>query len=136
MLAWLRPFRPYSHRFQAEHALIQRYVDTVESCAALDARLACEVAQSAQMVKGYGAVRRRCLGAFRALVDELLPAALELDRAQREGYELSWRVTERTRSLFLQDTEGADPTGLARQALERARSGDRVGALELLGAKV
>ncbi|MFQ5827823.1 MAG: indolepyruvate oxidoreductase subunit beta family protein [Candidatus Methylomirabilia bacterium] len=132
-LALLRPLRPYSHRFHLEHALIRRYVESVESSAALDTTLACEVARAAQMVKGYGAVRRRCMTAFRTLVNELLPQAMELDRTQGKGYELSRGVAERTCSLSLQDTEGADPTGLARQALERARSGDRAGALHILG---
>lgn len=134
-LAWLRPWRPYSHRFHLEHVLIGRWVESVERCASLDAALACEVAQAAQMVKGYGAVRRRCLAAFRALVDELLPAAMELERQRGQGYELSRRVVERIRVLSLQDTEGSDLTGAARAALAEARTGDWLTALRTLEAK-
>ncbi len=65
-----RPLRPLSHRARREHALMERWLDAVARCAALDHELGCAVARAAGLVKGYGEVRRRLI----AVVGELLEA--------------------------------------------------------------
>src|SRR4029453_9188678 len=70
LLTLLRPLRPISYRAHEEHARIARWLAAVEQGAALDAELAREIARAAQLVKGYGDVRRRMVGH----VDRLLQA--------------------------------------------------------------
>src|SRR5439155_447955 len=64
MLTWLRPLRPISYRAREEHARIDRWLSAVTLCATWDNALACEVGRAAQLVKGYGDVRRRMVGHF------------------------------------------------------------------------
>ncbi|MGH7367737.1 MAG: indolepyruvate oxidoreductase subunit beta family protein, partial [Candidatus Rokuibacteriota bacterium] len=56
LLARLRRLRPSSLRRQREFALMSRWEDTVLAAAALDEGLAGEVAELANVVKGYGEV--------------------------------------------------------------------------------
>src|SRR4030095_17093999 len=67
MLTWLRPLRPISYRAREEHERIDRWLAAVARCATWDNALACEVARAAQLVKGYGDVRRRMTGPFARL---------------------------------------------------------------------
>ncbi|HZM33516.1 MAG TPA: DUF6537 domain-containing protein [Burkholderiales bacterium] len=71
-LAWLRPLRPYSHRYREEQALIERWLALVAEAAKRDAALALEVAACANLIKGYGETHRRGKANFLAIVDALV----------------------------------------------------------------
>jgi indolepyruvate ferredoxin oxidoreductase, beta subunit len=76
LLARLRVLRPRSLRFQRESAVMDRWQRAVAECAAVDEGLACEVAELATVVRGYGAVRRRLTAAFLRCLDEVVTPAL------------------------------------------------------------
>jgi indolepyruvate ferredoxin oxidoreductase beta subunit len=79
-LAWLRPLRPFSHRYQEEQALIERWLGEVAEAAKRDTRLALEIAACANLIKGYGETHRRGKANFLAIVDALVenPATADL----------------------------------------------------------
>jgi len=108
MLTWLKPLRPISYRAREEHARIDRWLAAVGRCAAWDPALACEVARAAQLVKGYGDVRRRMAAHFDRLLDAVMRAA-EREAAAGGKFEASRSLASRYRALVLQgpDSEAA-----------------------------
>jgi indolepyruvate ferredoxin oxidoreductase beta subunit len=76
-LALLKPWRPRSHRFAEEQALIERWLAAVRSAAPHSTALALEIAACAGLLKGYGETHRRGKANFSAIFDELveIPAA-------------------------------------------------------------
>ena len=111
LLARLRPLRPVSYRARHEHALMVRWLDAVARCAGADYGLACEVARAAQLVKGYGDVRRRLVGAFVGLLDSVLAVAVHDPGAARA-------LAIESRTLIAQGPEGETA---AREVASRAR---------------
>jgi len=59
LLAGLRWWRPHSLRYQEEQRLIERWLAAIARAAAVDLALAREIAECAQLVKGYGDTHRR-----------------------------------------------------------------------------
>ena len=76
MLAKLRPLRPIGYRFKEEQAMIEQWLGLVRRAATLDQRLALEVVQCARLIKGYGETRRRGIGHFRRITEEIVAPAL------------------------------------------------------------
>ena len=104
LLTLLRPLRPISYRAHEEHARIDRWLAAIARCHAWDGVLACEVARAAQLVKGYGDVRRRMTGHF----DRLLEAATKAGaRAAENGgdFAAARELAARYRVLVLQGPE-------------------------------
>ena len=104
LLTLLRPLRPISYRAHEEHARIDRWLAAIARCHAWDGVLACEVARAAQLVKGYGDVRRRMTGHF----DRLLEAATKAGaRAAENGgdFAAARELAARYRALVLQGPE-------------------------------
>ena len=85
-LGRLRFMRPSSLRFRHEWALIDRWQRAVLDTAALDLDLAAEVARTADVVKGYGDVRRRLFAAFERFLDQVLPGIVTGDRVEGRGF--------------------------------------------------
>jgi len=115
-LGRLRWLRPSSLRAQREFALIGRWERAVLDAAALDYDLACEVADTATVVRGYGEVRRRLSGAFTRFLDEILAPAVARDRAAGTGYARAREVVSESRERLL-----ADEKGIESALLEAAR---------------
>ncbi len=131
ILGRLRFLRPSSHRYHLEHTVIGKWVAQVEASARLDYDLACEVAQAAQVVKGYGDVRRRTLRSFHRLLDEVLAPVADVDRRNGQTYALSRQVLERGRRLILADPHGIEPAvALARDILAAPPSADYASLLQ------
>jgi hypothetical protein len=86
---------------------MDRWLAAVARCAPWDDALACEIARAAQLVKGYGDVRRRMTAHF----DRLLKAALRTAEREATGgkFEASSSLAARYRTLVLQgpDSEAA-----------------------------
>jgi len=120
ILTWLRPLRPISFRAREEHARIDRWLDALARCAAWDGALACEVARAAQLVKGYGDVRRRMAAHFDRLLEAVMRTA-EREAANGGKLEASRALAERYRTLVLQGPESeAAAAALASGALARS----------------
>jgi indolepyruvate ferredoxin oxidoreductase beta subunit len=125
LLARLRPLRPASWRYAKEHAVIAKYREAVRRCAALDPELGEAVAHLAQIVKGYGQVRRRCLTAFGRILDEVVTPLVELDRRRGNDYQLSRAAVEKARQLLLANPDGIDAALAAtREALAQGETLD------------
>ena len=105
LLARLKPLRRVSYRARLEHARIDRWLQAVSTCAALDLTLALEVARAGQLVKGYGDVRRRMLGLHEQLLDAVLTAA-RLESASGGGFEASIALADRLRAAVLAGPDG------------------------------
>ena len=116
LLTLLRPLRPISYRAHEEHARIARWLDAVEQCAGLDAELAREIARAAQLVKGYGDVRRRMVAHFDRLLETVTRMA-ERHAGSGGGFEEPRRLASRYRALVLQGPDSeAEAAALAADA--------------------
>ena len=92
----------------------------VTLCATWDNALACEVGRAAQLVKGYGDVRRRMVGHFDRLLEAVMRAA-QHDAATGGKFETSRSLAARYRTLVLQGPESeAAAAALATEGLARS----------------
>jgi indolepyruvate ferredoxin oxidoreductase beta subunit len=132
MLTWLKPLRGVSWRAREEHERMERWLDGVRRAAARDEGLACEVARLAQLVKGYGDVRRRLVALFdRALV--LTLAALDAEARRGGDARVSTALASRLRALVLEGPDGeARAEALATAVGARLDEDDLAGAGALL----
>jgi indolepyruvate ferredoxin oxidoreductase beta subunit len=105
----LRPLRPISYRFAHEHARIGEYLDAVERCAALNLELGCAVARLADVVKGYGNVRRRTLRHFTRVLRELVEPLAGAECHQQNGYPGTRAAVERACTLLLAQPDSIEP---------------------------
>jgi indolepyruvate ferredoxin oxidoreductase beta subunit len=103
LLARLRWLRPSSLRRQREFALMSRWEDAVLAAAPLGAALAAEVAELANIVKGYGEVRRRLSGALARFLDDTVRPAIEADRRAGHGFARSTEIVRAGRQRLLAD---------------------------------
>jgi len=101
LLARLRWLRPASLRRGREFALMSRWEEAVIGAARLDEPLACEVAELATVVRGYGEVRRRLSGAVARFLDETVPAEIETDRRAGCGFARAAAAIGEGRRRFL-----------------------------------
>ncbi|MBI4587971.1 MAG: indolepyruvate oxidoreductase subunit beta family protein, partial [Candidatus Rokubacteria bacterium] len=122
MLLLLKPFRRSSWRYRKEHALIRQYITRVKAAAGVDYAVACLMARTGQMVKGYGETRRKTVRVVERYVAEILTPLIEYDQAHPEGsYALTFVVGSHCRRLIGKDDAGIDEAvALTRQLLERA----------------
>jgi indolepyruvate ferredoxin oxidoreductase beta subunit len=133
LLAQLRVLRPVSWRARVEHERIDRWLAGVARAVAWDETLACEVARLAQLVKGYGDVRRRLVKLF----DTGLALAVRAGEAESRGgigfgFGISTALIERFRTLVLEGPEGeARAAALASDAVTRVAAGDLEGVRAL-----
>jgi indolepyruvate ferredoxin oxidoreductase beta subunit len=122
LLGRCRRLRPISHRAHLEHGRMERWLAAVRECAATDPALALEVAGAAQLVKGYGDVRRRMTALFDELLDVTMAAARGDARAATE-------FAGTYRALVLKGPDGeAQARSLAadvRRGQERSRTSGR-----------
>ena len=132
MLTWLKPLRPVSYRFHEEQARIERWLDAVRRAAAGDVELARELARAAQLVKGYGDVRRRMGALFEQLLSSAGRAA-EIEAQRGGGASVAASLARRFRELVLTGPDGeTEAEALAARTLALLEAGDRTGALAAL----
>jgi hypothetical protein len=134
LLARLKRLRPISYRAREEHARIARWLDAVQTCAGADPSVAAEVAQAAQLVKGYGDVRRRMFAVHEQIVAGVL-RAVTLEAPRREGFTVSTRAGRAPARARAAGPRRRRPRARHDRRHPRA-SGDRrrAGALEPLAA--
>jgi len=99
-LAWLKPWRPHSFRYQEEQELIERWLARVAEAAQRSPALALEVAQCATLLKGYGETHRRGKANFLALMDALVDNPATADTVEQA------RAIRKAREAALADPEG------------------------------
>ena len=98
---------------------MERWLAAVTRCATWDGGLAREVARAAQLVKGYGDVRRRMAAHLERLLDGVVRAA-ELEAATGGGFDAARTLAARYRTLVLQGPDGeAQAAALADRTLAR-----------------
>ena len=134
LLGRFRWLRPASYRAHHEHARMERWLEAITRGAAWDMTLAREVARLAQLVKGYGDVRRRMTGCFDALLDGVMQSATR-EATLGGGFAVSARLADRGRALVLQGPAGeTEALAAAADVLGRLERADRTGALARLSA--
>ena len=99
-LAWLRPWRPHSYRYQEEQQLIERWLLRVREAAQRSPAVALEVAQCATLLKGYGETHRRGNANFLAILDALVENPPTADAAAQAA------AIRKAREAALADPEG------------------------------
>jgi indolepyruvate ferredoxin oxidoreductase beta subunit len=99
-LAWLRPWRPMSYRYQEEQQLIERWLGHVAEAARRDAALAREIAECAKLIKGYGETHRRGKANFLAILDALVENPPTADAREQAA------AIRKAREAALADPEG------------------------------
>jgi indolepyruvate ferredoxin oxidoreductase beta subunit len=114
LLARLRGLRPASLRRQREFALMSRWEETVLAAAVLHEGLASEVAELANVVKGYGEVRRRLSGAIARFLDEVVRPAIESDRRAGRGFDRAVALVREGRERMLAEPEPSPLRGEGR----------------------
>ena len=75
-LASLRWWRPRSFRYMEEQVEIERWLAAIRAAAPLSIEFACEIAEAARLIKGYGDTFRRGLGNYRRIAAEVVEPAL------------------------------------------------------------
>ena len=120
----LKPLRGISYRAREEHARIARWLEAVRTCAGWDPALAVEAARAAQLVKGYGDVRRRMLAVHEQLLAAVLSAG-RLEAGRGAGFDVSTALAARLRALVLSGPDGeAQVPAAAASALAQLQAGD------------
>jgi indolepyruvate ferredoxin oxidoreductase beta subunit len=102
MLAGLRRVRPMGHRFKAEQAAIERWLDAVVRAAGVSLELAGEIAQCVRLRKGYSDTYRRGRGSFDGIMETLVWPTLDGDMAPGPAT----AAIRRAREAALADPEG------------------------------
>jgi indolepyruvate ferredoxin oxidoreductase beta subunit len=132
VLARCRRLRPHSYRAHEEHGRIDRWLDAVSRGSAADPALGHELARAAQLVKGYGDVRRRMVKVFADLLDVSLDVA-EVE-AGGGACPIAAALACRYRTLVLGGPEGeGEARSLAAMIREHLRAGDLDAARRAVG---
>jgi indolepyruvate ferredoxin oxidoreductase alpha subunit len=102
LLARLRRLRPYGHRYAQEQERIVSWLGLIVEAARLSPALACEIAECARLIKGYGDTFTRGLANYRDIETRTIRPALA-------GHIPSARATDAVasaRTAALLDPEG------------------------------
>ncbi|CUW38146.1 Putative Indolepyruvate oxidoreductase subunit B(Pyruvate/ketoisovalerate oxidoreductase, catalytic domain,16-206) [Magnetospirillum sp. XM-1] len=103
LLAGLKPWRRFSHRFTQEQAGIEDWLAALAAAARLSPALGIEVAECARLIKGYGETWRRGTANFQRIRDGVIaPAA-----AGRWPLAFALDALANARAAALADPEGA-----------------------------
>jgi indolepyruvate ferredoxin oxidoreductase beta subunit len=123
LLLLLKPFRRASWRYRREHALIREYIARVRRAASVDYGVACLMARTGQMVKGYGDTRRKTIRVTERFVSQVLAPLIEFDRGRPEGrFALTLQVGAHCRRLIGKDDRGIEEAvALTGRLLDHAR---------------
>ena len=121
MLTKIKFLRPYSFRYKKEYKLIKSYTEAINKYASYDYKVACLVAKSAQMVKGYGKVRRRTMDAFYRFVDNIISPLAAYESNNRKNFDITLEIGQEAYTLIAGETiEGIDKAEkLAQDVLEK-----------------
>lgn len=102
LLAHLRWWRPFTYRFAEERADIDRWLGLVATAADRHYRLAIEIAECANLRKGYSDTHARGVGNYRRIIDFLATPAVAGEREAAEAAE----AIRAAREAALADPDG------------------------------
>jgi indolepyruvate ferredoxin oxidoreductase beta subunit len=122
LLTKLKFMRPYSYRYHREYSIIKKYRANVEKYSRLNYELGCLVAKSAQMIKGYGRVRRRTMDAFNRFSDNIIAPLVEFEKKTRKGFNITLDIGEKSLNLISTSTEGIDQAEKLAQDVMQGRA--------------
>jgi indolepyruvate ferredoxin oxidoreductase beta subunit len=105
-MAGMKFWRRRGHRFGVEQQLIGRWLKAIEAALARDPAFAREVAECAQLVKGYSDTHRRGQGNFLKLMDTVVDPALAAPKASADYYANVAAMLATARKAALADPEG------------------------------
>ena len=136
LLGRCRRLRPVSYRAHLEHARMDSWLAALRQCADWNRDLAREVAGAAQLVKGYGDVRRRTTALFDDLLATAMMAARE-ESARSDGFPISAGLAATYRRLVLEGPDGETRArALAATLRDHLTAHDHAGALGLVSKPV
>lgn len=120
-LTKIKFLRPYSFRYKKEYKLIKAYRDAINKYASYDYKLACLVAKSAQMVKGYGKVRRRTMDSFYRFLDNIISPLAEYEVNNKKSFGITLEIGKEAYDLVSGESiDGIDKAEkLAQDILEQ-----------------
>lgn len=108
-LTKIKFLRPYSFRYKKEYKLIDAYTNAINKYAPYDYELACLIAKSVQMVKGYGKVRRRTMDAFYRFMDNIISPLVEYENNNRKNFDITLEIGQQAYELITGETiDGID----------------------------
>jgi len=108
-LTKIKFLRPYSFRYKKEYKLIHAYTNAINKYASYDYELACLIAKSVQMVKGYGKVRRRTMDAFYRFMDNIISPLVEYENNNRKNFDITLEIGQQAYDLITGETiDGID----------------------------
>ena len=111
---------------------MERWLAALRQCADWNGDLAHEVARAAQLVKGYGDVRRRMTALFDDLLATAMTAARE-ESSRSAGFALSTGFAAKYRRQVLKVPDGeTEARALATTLRDHLADRDHAGALGLL----
>ncbi|MBI4290714.1 MAG: indolepyruvate oxidoreductase subunit beta family protein [Betaproteobacteria bacterium] len=99
-LAWLKPLRRSSLRYQETQPLLERWLAAICTAARQNLALALEIAECGRLVKGYGDTFARGRGNFVRILDTLVEGKPELGATERAT------AVRESREAALADPEG------------------------------
>jgi len=100
LLTKIKFLRPYSFRYKKEYKLINKYTEAIFKYASYDYKVACLVARSVQMVKGYGRVRRRTMDAFYRFLENIISPLAEFEHEKRKSFDITLEIGREACSLI------------------------------------
>ncbi len=102
-LAALRRYRRRTHRFRVEWSEIETWLAAIADAAPLSPQLALEIAECANLIKGYGDTWKRGMANYRAIFERVVRPAL----ARRLPPALAANAVASARAAALADPESA-----------------------------
>ncbi len=102
LVAALRSYRPKTYRFAEEQAEIDRWLQQIRTAGRTNIDLACEIAECARLIKGYGDTYRRGLTNYRRITVEVIEPALAYRMTPRAAVD----AVAAARVAALADPEG------------------------------
>jgi indolepyruvate ferredoxin oxidoreductase beta subunit len=100
LLTKMKFLRPHSYRYKKEYRLIRKYIESINKYATYDYKLARLVAKSAQMVKGYGRVRRRTMDAFYRFLDNVISPLADYEKNSRKSFDITLEIGQEAYTLI------------------------------------
>jgi indolepyruvate ferredoxin oxidoreductase, beta subunit len=117
LLASLRRWRPWSHRYIEEQQQIEAWLGHIAAAAPRSSALALEIAECARLIKGYGDTHARGLGNYRKIEERVIRPAL----GGRYAAALAADAIASARTAALADPEGERLEKTLSDIEERAR---------------
>lgn len=107
ILSKLRFLRPYSYRYHLEHSLINKYQNSIEKYSQINYDLACLIAQSGNIIKGYGDIRRRTMKTFIRYLDNIIAPLVQFEVNKKDLKKILETATKGL-ELISESTDGIE----------------------------